>query len=102
MSGTAYKIVIEHLIGVISTCENRDLDWYDYEELNGIIHDLENFQTSYCNEDDLRAVCGLVATIISHLYVARGHAIPIVPRDFEYYQQMNAIRSLIQTIKRMR
>jgi len=100
MNGTTQKKALEHLTRILSQCEHRDLDRYEHEELNEIIHELTQFQDSHC-DDDLDAVFGLVATIISHIYVAQRYAGSTFPRQFDYYQHMNIARKMIKTVKKM-
>lgn len=102
MSGTTVQSAVEHLSRILSRYEAGDLDKYTTGEIGGTISSLESFQGMHSTDDDLFAVCGLVSTLISHLYVARGHATPNVPRDFNYYQSMNSVRRVISQIKQMK
>jgi hypothetical protein len=100
MSGSMVKFAVEHLSRILSRYASGDLDRYGYDEISETIGYLEEFQASYSTEGDLYTICGVVRDIISYLYVARGYATPNVPRAFEYYQSMNAVRPLIYQIMR--
>ena len=102
MSGTTVQSAVEHLSRILSRYKSGDLDRYTAKEIGGTITSLESFRDTHSADDDLFTLRGMVSTIISHLYVARGHATPNVPRELKYYQSMNAVRDIIQQIKRMK
>ena len=80
-----------------------DLDKFSYDTIASTITSLENFSNTNAINDDLHTLLGLVSSVISHFYVARGYAAsPDVPRPLDYYQNMNSARQLIQQIKRMK
>lgn len=101
MSGESVRPAVEHLSGILDRLEVSDLDLYGYDDIDGAIRSLESFLSDNSSEDDLYALRGLVSDVISHLYVARGYATPDVPRDLQYYQNMNKARNVIRQIKRM-
>jgi len=99
MSGTTVQPAVEHLSSILNRFENGDLDIYTQDEISRTITSLESFRNTNSTNNDLFTLCGLVSNVISHLYVARGHATPNVPRNIEYYNNMNEMRRLIQQIK---
>jgi hypothetical protein len=102
MSGMKVKSAVEHLSRILSRYESGDLDRYGYDEIAGTIVSLESFQSMHSADNDLFMLCGLASSIVAHLYVARGYATPNIPRDIQYYQNMNNVRRIIQQIKRIR
>jgi len=102
MNGTTVKSAVEHLSGILDKFSIGDLDGYGYDGLALAITELESFSSTHNTNDDLQIVLGLVSSITSHFYVARGYATPDVPRHFEYYQNMNSARRVIQQIKNMK
>jgi hypothetical protein len=102
MSGPTVRSAVEHLSNILRRYESGDLDRYNYDDIAGTINSLEAFQNANSTDDDLYTLCGLVSSITSYLYVARGYATPNVPRDLQYYQSFNAVRRLIQQVNRVK
>ena len=103
MNGTTVKSSVEHLSGILDKFAIGDLDGFSYDGLASAITELETFFNTNTNNPDLHTLVGLVSSIISHFYVARGYAAtPDVPRHLEYYQNMNSARRLIQQIKELK
>jgi hypothetical protein len=52
------------------------------------ITDIERIYEQTMDEDEFISVNGCLSRVIAHLYIARGFASPDLPRNYEYYRNI--------------
>lgn len=102
MSGTTVRSLVEQMSGVINRYLNSNLNYFTASEIGNTISSMEHFQNAYSEEENADILLGYISQIISHLYVAEGFATDDVPRNIEYYRNMEAARRLFRQIKNLR
>lgn len=102
MSGTTVRSLVEQMSGVINRYLNSNLNFFTATEIADTITSMERFQNDCSDEENADILQGYISQIISHLYVAEGYATDDVPRNIEYYRNMEAARGLFRQVKNLR
>lgn len=102
MSGTRVGSLVEQMSGVMNRYLNSNLNNFTALEISNNISSLESIQNTYSDDDEADILLGFISQVVAHLYVAEGYATDDVPRNIEYYRNMEAARRLFRKIKRLR
>lgn len=102
MSGTTVRKLVEQMSGVIDRYIRSNLNYFTASQIADTISSLEDFQNAYSEEENADVLLGYISQITSHLYVAEGYATDDVPRNIEYYRNMEAARRLFRQIRNLR
>ncbi|MEW5941040.1 MAG: hypothetical protein AB1750_15340 [Chloroflexota bacterium] len=102
MSRTKVGGIVEQMSGVINKYLTGNFNYFTSDEIGNTITFLQNIQDTYSDDDDADILLGYISQIKPHLYVAEGLATIDLPRDIEYYRNMEAARNLFRQIKSLR
>jgi MinD-like ATPase involved in chromosome partitioning or flagellar assembly len=94
--------IVEQMSGVIDRYLHTNLNYFTADEISDYISDLENIRNEHSYDDEADVLLGYISQVISHLYVAEGYATDDVPRNIEYYRNMESARRLFREIKGLR
>jgi hypothetical protein len=97
MSGTNLPLSIEQIFHDLPNLAefylDKDLDEISKEKINSDLMYLQKIRRFRSTDRYLKRVQGLIAKIIPHFYRSRGFATRDVPRDLEYYSNMEEARN---------